>query len=175
MKRLILIRHAKSSWSSGEEDYYRPLNKRGLHDAPLMGDILKLKKIQPDAIISSSAKRTIKTAKLMADQLEFDREKIEYTEKLYDSTIDDLNQIISNIDESINTIFIITHNPLITDFSNNINDGFKVENVPTCGIVGINFIGKWEEFDKKTKNVFLFDFPKNYYKKDKKDKENFLL
>jgi phosphohistidine phosphatase len=175
MKRLILIRHAKSSWSSEEEDYYRPLNKRGLHDAPLMGDILKLKNIYPDIIISSSAKRAAKTSKIIADQLEFNREKIEFTESLYGATINDLNQIISNIDESINTVFIITHNPLITDFSNSINDGFKVENVPTCGIVGINFIGKWQEFDKKTKNVFLFDFPKNYYKKEKKAKENFSL
>jgi phosphohistidine phosphatase len=63
MKTIIIIRHAKSSWSDLRlDDFDRPLNKRGKRNAPFMGQKLKEKKIMPDIILSSPAKRARKTA-----------------------------------------------------------------------------------------------------------------
>jgi len=67
MKRLYLVRHAKSSWNRPElDDIDRPLNKRGKRDAPFMGQRLKQHDVCPDLIISSPAKRALKTAKIIA-------------------------------------------------------------------------------------------------------------
>lgn len=68
MKTVILIRHAKSSWDSGvANDFDRPLNERGKHDAPMMAKRLADKKIKIDAFISSPAKRAKKTAEEFAE------------------------------------------------------------------------------------------------------------
>ena len=75
MKQLFLIRHAKSDWSSSVSDYYRPLNKRGLRDAPKVGKRIHGLFGCPDIIISSGAKRAFRTAELFAKELEFDVKK----------------------------------------------------------------------------------------------------
>jgi phosphohistidine phosphatase len=67
MKTLLIMRHAKSSWKDPDlPDHDRPLNKRGKHDAPSMGKLLKDEDLIPDLIISSTAARAKKTAELVA-------------------------------------------------------------------------------------------------------------
>ena len=67
MKKLLLLRHAKSSWSDdGLPDHDRPLNKRGKKTAPQMGRLLVERDLVPDLIVSSSAKRARKTAEAVA-------------------------------------------------------------------------------------------------------------
>ncbi len=74
MKTLYIIRHAKSSWKDTTlDDFDRSLNKRGKLNAPLMGDRLKSKNIVPDLILSSPAKRAKKTAKIIAEKVEYAR------------------------------------------------------------------------------------------------------
>ncbi len=66
MKRLILMRHAKSDWSEGGlTDYERPLNKRGTHDANMMGKWLAQHIEPPQLILCSSARRTRQTLQLL--------------------------------------------------------------------------------------------------------------
>jgi len=68
MKTILLLRHAKSSWSNPSlTDHERPLKKRGLRDAPMMGKLLKSQDLLPDLIISSSAIRALMTAELVAE------------------------------------------------------------------------------------------------------------
>lgn len=70
MKELILIRHAKSSWSNPLlEDFERPLNKRGAKNAPFMAKVLKQKEVNPDLIISSPSKRTKDTLDFFIKEL----------------------------------------------------------------------------------------------------------
>ena len=72
MKNIILIRHAKSSWDSPLfKDFDRPLNERGLHDAPIMAKRLLEHKISLDAILSSTALRAKTTANHFAKALLF--------------------------------------------------------------------------------------------------------
>ena len=66
MKTIFLIRHAKSSWDNQLiKDHQRPLNKRGLSDAPIMGERLKKEYPPPEKIISSSAQRAKETAEII--------------------------------------------------------------------------------------------------------------
>ena len=83
MKELILIRHAKSSWSNPLlEDFERPLNKRGERDAPFMAKILKQKEINPDLIISSPSKRTKDTLDFFIKEFDYKGEII-FEESIY--------------------------------------------------------------------------------------------
>jgi phosphohistidine phosphatase len=67
MKKLIIVRHAKSSWDNPDlDDFDRPLNKRGLKDAPRMGKRLKEKHITPDIMLSSPAERALATCQAIA-------------------------------------------------------------------------------------------------------------
>ncbi|MCI0495238.1 histidine phosphatase family protein [candidate division KSB1 bacterium] len=77
MKRLILIRHAKSSWGDpGLSDLDRPLNNRGNQDAPFMGKRLKKEhNVKPDLILSSPAKRAIGTARIIAKAIGYPGKK----------------------------------------------------------------------------------------------------
>ena len=61
MKRLLIMRHAKSAWPEGVDDHDRPLNKRGNRAAPKMARLLLQKGFSPDAAIVSSARRTQET------------------------------------------------------------------------------------------------------------------
>ena len=70
IKKLYIIRHAKSDWSDDTlKDFDRPLNKRGLKNAPFMGSLLKNKNINPDLILSSPALRAITTAEIIANRV----------------------------------------------------------------------------------------------------------
>ncbi|MFD2738055.1 SixA phosphatase family protein [Sulfitobacter aestuarii] len=62
MKRLILMRHAKSDWSGGpNSDHERPLNKRGRRSSAALGDWLREQELEPDQVLCSSAIRTHET------------------------------------------------------------------------------------------------------------------
>ena len=79
MKRLILIRHAKSSWKDMSlSDFDRPLNKRGMANGEFMSDLLSKKIKSVDAFFSSSSKRTILTSKFFIDKINVNKERIYY-------------------------------------------------------------------------------------------------
>ena len=134
MKRLLVIRHAKSDWDSlSVSDFERPLNKRGLSDAPKMGIHLKEMALFPDLIISSGAKRAITTAKLIAKSLDYTND-ILVDNNIYNASSNDIKSIINKIDEKYNTVFLFGHNPglsnLIHELSGqwfNLNPCFAVE------------------------------------------------
>lgn len=164
MKRLFLIRHAKSSWDdSGLTDYERPLNKRGERDAPFMAQILKKEKIFPDAVYSSPAVRAITTAEIFAGEIGFDFKKIITENSIYDSGIRELEAIVQSIPASYKTVFIFGHNPAFTYYANHLGNKL-VTNIPTCGIVGIEInVESWKNVERGKGKTFFFEFPKKYF------------
>lgn len=160
-RQVFLIRHAKSSWVNPmQSDFDRPLNERGEHDAPIMGRRLKENNIHPDLIIASAAKRTRQTAKRIAKAVDYDKERIDLQERIYHCESDMYNKVISDIDNNVHTAFVIGHNPGITSFVNSLSDLFSIDNMPTCGIVGVRFDGEWSDFSLARKEIILFDYPK---------------
>lgn len=155
-RQIFLIRHAKSSWANPmQSDFDRPLNERGEHDAPIMAKRLKDLNVMPDLIIASAAKRTRQTARRIAKELGYDKEKIDLQERIYHCESEMLNRVIREIDKDVNTAFIVAHNPGITSFVNNLSDLFNIDNMPTCGIVGAKFEAvSWEDFST-AKKVFI--------------------
>lgn len=163
MKRtLVMIRHAKSSWANPlQSDYERPLNERGQHDAPMMGERLKRQNILPDLVIASPAKRAKQTAKKIAAAIGYDEDKIQWQEKLYHCIPSVFEEVLHEVGDDVKTVFIVAHNPGITEFANEVSAKFKIDNMPTCAVVGIEFeTDQWNEFTNASKKVFLFDYPK---------------
>jgi len=111
MKLLFLMRHAKSSWADENlPDHQRPLNRRGRHAAPLMGQWFIDTFPAPDLLIASTAARTRETAaRFSADW--FDASQIVFDRRLYHAPAEDLIDFIREIDDSVNSLLLIGHNP----------------------------------------------------------------
>ncbi|MDQ7817672.1 MAG: histidine phosphatase family protein [Melioribacteraceae bacterium] len=165
MKKLFLIRHAKSSWDeSGITDFERALNKRGKRDAPFMGALLKKEKVKPDIIISSPAKRAITTAEAFAEELDYPVKKIIIDNSIYESGIKGLETIVQSIPDDNKTVLLFGHNPTLTFYANHLGDKF-ISNIPTCGIVGIELnVKNWREVERGKGKTYLFEYPKKYFK-----------
>lgn len=161
---MYLIRHAKSSWKDpGLDDHQRPLNKRGENDAPLMAKILKKKNIKPDLILSSTAVRAFEFAKILADEFDYKKKNIEATNNLYMADEKDMLEIVRNVDDKNETVFLIGHNPDLTYFANSLCN-YNLDNIPTSGIFGVEFdVESWKDIDFGKGKFLLFEYPKKYY------------
>ncbi len=162
MHTLFLLRHAKSSWDNAIlDDIDRPLNKRGKGDAPLMGRFLTEKGDIPELIISSTAKRALSTAKRVANEIGYKSSKIKKNEKLYMADTEDFRNVIEEIDDNIRKLMLVSHNNGITDFANFISNS-DIGNIPTCGIVKIEFtLTRWKDITHTKGRLIYFEFPKN--------------
>lgn len=166
MKRtLVLIRHAKSDWNTiGQPDFDRTLNERGKADAPVMGQRLLKQQIVPDLILSSSAKRAAKTARLIAKEVNYKKEDIQYIDKLYHAPPAVFESVIreSDISDDVQILFMVAHNPGITQFAFDLLQDLPIPDLPTCAIVGISFeADRWSEFPDAKHHLSYFDYPKN--------------
>ena len=112
MKRLYLLRHAKSSWNDPDlADFDRPLNERGLVAAPFMGRLIASKNYMPDLIISSPARRAIETAELVHESAGPDNAEIKLVERVYESSPQTLLTIIAALDDAAGSALLVGHNP----------------------------------------------------------------
>lgn len=158
MKKLIVVRHAKSSWEHQVIDHERPLNSRGIKDANTVSKLLKTEKLQIDSILCSDAVRTQKTAQIFISNLNLDNTLLSLSYDLYDFEGRNLIEVIKNGSNAINTLMVFGHNHAITSFVNHYGNKF-IENVPTCGVVIIDFdIDSWVNLKKG--NTISTLFPK---------------
>ena len=159
MRKLILLRHAKSSWKDTSlDDFDRPLNRRGKKDAPIMADKLSMRKIKIDLIISSPAKRTTETVKIFANILGYQSEII-FNDKLYEASYKEILKVINLIDDKYQNVLLVCHNPGITDLANYISNYF-IENISTSGMVGLSTSSSWKNISENGCTLLFYDYPK---------------
>jgi phosphohistidine phosphatase len=164
MKNVYFIRHAKSSWEdSSLSDIQRPLNPRGLRDAPFMAKMLKNKNVQADFIISSPANRALTTARSFAKEMGLSDVKIDVNNIVYGAYPDDVIQLIKKIGDNVETLLVFGHNPTFTSIVNRFTEDY-IANVPTCGIVKIEAdIDSWSAFSEANAVQTEFYYPKQYF------------
>ena len=134
MKKLVLIRHAKSSWKHNVIDHERPLNERGLEDANLVSKAFKAEGITPDLVLSSDAYRAKNTAEIFISNLNIPQEIVEFNHSLYDFSGELLLEVVKSCAKSIDCLMVFGHNHAITDFVNTFGS-VHIDNVPTSGVV----------------------------------------
>lgn len=110
MKRLILMRHAKSDWSSGGADHQRPLNKRGRKSATALGDWLRAQGLAPDQALCSSAIRTRETLALLETGA-----TAHFEDRLYHAGPVAMLRCLT--DAEGDTVIVLGHNPGIAAFA----------------------------------------------------------
>jgi phosphohistidine phosphatase len=111
MKTLLLLRHAKSSWSDPNlSDHDRPLKERGIKAARRMGELARQYGLQPQIVLSSDAVRTRETVREFLDASHL-RPNVEYLGSLYHCTTDEFVQALQQVDPTIQTVMIVGHNP----------------------------------------------------------------
>jgi len=160
MKRLTLIRHAKSSWKDLLlPDSERPLNGRGKRDAPLMGARLAIAGFKPELIVTSPAKRARKTAAAISKQLSRHPDIVE-DPRIYGAGTTDLLDLIGGLPIDLEDVAIVGHNPGLTELANLLADA-GIGNVPTTGVVRLELdIALWSEVEPGLGRLVDFDWPK---------------
>ncbi len=163
MKYLYLIRHAKSSWADpGLNDFERPLNKRGKRDAPFMGKQIAGYDKRPEILISSPAKRALKTARLIGAECGFRKNQIIIKKSLYTFSFEPIVEVVRRTEDSINTLALVGHNHGLTECAELLSST-TLDNVPTCGIVLIQFpLPSWNLVDTGKGTLVIFDYPKRH-------------
>lgn len=154
MKKLILIRHAKAIQDLNFKDFDRTIISKGIEEAHLVANDSSFL-INPSFVIwSSPAKRAYETCKIFVKCWNVEQNKIVIIDNLYTFERKSLETIIFNCPDSIENLIIFGHNYALTDFANQYGDTF-IENIPTSGLVLINFNNSsWQTINQgKTANV----------------------
>lgn len=156
MKKVVLIRHAKSSWEYNLPDHKRPLNERGFKDANLLSLAVKLNFERPDAAFSSHAVRAKTTAEIFMKNLEIAPSFLKINTELYDFSGNGLVSVIKQLPDTMQSVMLFGHNHAFTYFVNAYGN-LHIDNVPTCGLVIIEFdIDKWSNLSKGNTTFTLF-------------------
>lgn len=160
MKTVVLMRHAKSSWSNRDiSDYDRPLNERGITDAPIMGKRLLEHHIRTDLIVCSSAKRTLKTARAVAKELGYNKAKILDEERLYGASYNMIIERLRQLPDAVDTVIYVGHNPGITNAVNVLGNA-SIDNMPTAAIACYQFdINTWHDLLPAMGEIRFLEFP----------------
>lgn len=160
MKTLLLVRHAKSSWQEASlSDHDRPLNARGMRDAPRMGEYLARHYPAPEIIFSSTALRATTTAAIIADTFGAS-DRLVTRRQLYTFAARELLAFLRSVDNRYGYIMLAGHNPAITDLVNQLSAA-DIENVPTCGaaVLTVSY-NDWSALDSSGAVLEAFVTPK---------------
>ena len=164
MKRLTLLRHAKTETAhSGQDDWARELEPRGQKDAPEMARRLRERKLKPDRIITSPAVRALATANIFARELHIPATKLVQDERLYLAAPKVILEVIRELGGADAHLMIVGHNPGLTEFADRICAEREVDNMPTCAIYTLEVdLADWSALAWNSGSNAELDYPKNY-------------
>jgi phosphohistidine phosphatase len=148
MKTLLVLRHAKSSWRESElADHDRPLNKRGKRDAPRMGELMRVEGLLPELILTSSAKRALNTAKLVAEACGFDGE-IQVSRDLYAAGPEEFISALCALSDELETVMVVGHNPGLEELVEALTE--EAPAMPTAALAQIALdIERWADLEEE--------------------------
>ena len=153
MKTLLILRHAKSSRKKPVDDHDRPLNKRGKSDAPRMGKVLREAGLQPDLIISSTAKRARSTAEKVA-QHSGHPGVVELSNDLYLGGPESYCCVLRGVSDAHESVLVVGHNPGLEMLFEALTG--QDEMLPTAALAHVRVeIERWEEFDENARGKLV--------------------
>lgn len=164
MKTLTLIRHAKSDWGhEGLKDVDRPLSQRGYEDAYILSKWLKDHYPVPQLIVTSPAIRNLSTSFIFARALGYPQDRVQINPLIYECLDKTLMQVIRDLDDACSDIILFAHNAAITHVCNGLTSDLDFENIPTCGIVRLQFeASSWKQVKANSGQTVAHQFPKSF-------------
>jgi phosphohistidine phosphatase len=163
VKILYLARHAKSSWGDyGLKDIDRPLNDRGLRDAPMMGRILRGMGQSPEVILTSPAVRALTTARLLAESMGLPETAIVGMKKLYSAPPETILEAVNELDDAVGRAMVVGHNPGMTMFAAALSRG-GIDHMPTCSVASFELpLDSWTQVRAGRARLRFFETPKKH-------------
>lgn len=160
-KTLYLMRHAKAGWMDMHlGDFNRPLNQRGLLDAPEMGQRLQKRGVNPQIVLCSPAQRTRQTAELLIKEFDGTMDGVQFDDRIYEADPDTLLDLIQSLPDTCSSAMLIGHNPSIGFLANQLSD-VHIDQMPTCAIATIELEAHdWKDATCVTSRLIDFDSPK---------------
>ncbi len=165
MKKLFIVRHAKSNWEGEDvEDYFRPLKPSGVRDALKVCEFLKGDKVfVPQLILTSPAIRAYSTALIFSKALKISEKMLALNDGIYESSKQELYNVIKSIDDSFEKVMLFGHDSSLTDFVNSLSMD-NLDKIPTSALVGLDLnISKWKDLKENTGKITHFVSPKEIY------------
>lgn len=159
MRTLYLLRHAKSSWKDVSlPDFDRPLKDRGRKAAKSIGKYLSAQNLNEALVVCSPAVRTRETAEIVLKHAGFNLEA-RFDERIYEASLGDLLQVISNIGDDHRKLILIGHNPGFEDLLAHLTG--EGRRMPTGALAKIKFEGaSWQEIKGNDGTLEWFITPK---------------
>jgi phosphohistidine phosphatase len=159
MKReLLLLRHGKSDWDSGTEDFHRPLKKRGRLAAQCIGLWLQEQRLVPDLILTSPATRAFATAKKVCKQLAIEAQQIQQNGRIYAASCEQLTAVLHETPPTVQRLLLVGHNPGLEELLNYLADKPLPPHsdgklLPTAALARLCFAGDWAGLDAQCATV----------------------
>ena len=125
-----------------------------------MGKRIAIRKWKIDLVVSSPAKRALKTAKLLAKEIGYREDFISEDMDIYEASIDRLRSVIRDQPDDAQSIMLVGHNPGISYFLAFLAGEFHMD-FPTCGMAYLELpIDSWKDIKQGCANVIELDYPK---------------
>jgi len=169
MRRLLLLRHTKSSWrDEALPDVERPLAPRGRRAAPAIGIYLRDHDLIPDLVLVSTAQRARETWQLV-NLMFANAPTVRYDEKLYLADADEILKRVAKAPATAATVMVVGHNPGLQELAVALYDGGEAidynrlkAKFPTGGLAIYEFdIDRWSELREKSGRLAGFTAPRD--------------
>ncbi|MFT4216673.1 MAG: histidine phosphatase family protein [Micropruina sp.] len=159
---LIVMRHAKSSWSTNDPDHGRPLAERGIRDAGAAGRILAEYPI--GALLSSSSTRTRQTWQNAAASGAH-ADQVTFTDALYGAWAESVADLLHELDESVGTAMVLGHEPTMSSLVEWLAEPSELRDeasahYPTSALAVLEFDCGWAEVGAGRGRVVRFEIPR---------------
>ena len=164
MKTLFLVRHARAaSQEPKTQDIDRQLTKKGRKDAQRMAKKIRKSASAPQLIISSPAKRALKTARIFANEFNYAADAIVLNGTIYEHPEGAgeaaLLETIRSIEDQYQSVMIVGHDPLLTNLAKFLQRSFK-EELPVCSVAEFEFpFDSWSQVARWKGKIKFFDYP----------------
>jgi len=168
MKTILILRHGKSDWGNSDlDDFDRPLAKRGLSDAPLIGELLARFESVPDLILASPARRAKQTTELVAEACGYHR-PIQWENSFYGGDSEVLLAALQRLPAAVERVMLVGHNPTLEETIADLlcvteegwSDSFPVR-LPTAGLVCLEVdVVNWVDLEPGVAALRWFVIPK---------------
>lgn len=164
MKKLYVLRHAKSSWDNPDwSDFERPLNARGLDSARFIGKLIYERNLQPQIVASSPAKRAKQTAVLVKELGEISP-PITFDERIYEASPLTLFNLIREFDDKVDSALLIGHNPGFENLVRMLTR--ETISMPTAALAKINLdIKSWHGLETVSNQLEFLILPREEMEK----------
>ncbi len=149
-RTLLILRHGKSDWDTGQEDFHRPLVERGRLGSLKMGAWIRRQKLVPDAVLSSTAARARATTAAACKTMGLPLKTVIWDERMYAAALEDLLVALAACPKNAQRVLLVGHNPGLEELVDYLTEGqLEVpadgKLLPTSALAQLEVVGDWAE------------------------------